>query len=548
VGLARREAHTRMVIRRTAILLLVAFPMLAGGNRSRKSGIAFQTSDRCMACHNGLTTASGEDVSIGLKWRASVMANSSRDPYWQASVRRESIDHPESQSLIEDDCSVCHMPITRYEAKLLGRRGEIFSHLPFDPDRESGHQAEDGVTCSVCHQIGKEKLGTRESFNGEFVIDPADSQARHAEYGPFEIQPGQQRIMRTSSEGFLPTSEAHIRKSELCATCHTLYTKALGPSGAVIGELPEQVPYNEWLHSEYRDKQSCQECHMPEVGEQVPITKVLGVPREGLHRHTFVAANFLLQNMLNRYRDDLSVQALPEELTSAAQGTIAFLQTKAVHIGMDLVRVKAGRLEADVFVENLSGHKLPTAYPSRRAWLHFTVRDRDRHIIFESGALNPDGSIRGNDNDSDPTRFEPHYTEINSAGQVEIYESILKDQDGRVTTGLLSAIGYIKDNRLLPHGFDKATAGKDIAVYGEALTDAAFTGRGSRVRYSVPVGNDPGAFEVTAELWYQPIGFRWANNLKPYGHTAEPRRFTSYYDSMGQATAVMLARAVYAEQ
>ncbi len=104
----------------------------------KKSGVAFQTSDRCIACHNGLTTPSGEDVSIGFHWRASVMANSSRDPYWQASSRRETIDHPESQSFIEDDCSVCHMPITRYEAKLRGEPGEIFSHLPFDPDHKEG--------------------------------------------------------------------------------------------------------------------------------------------------------------------------------------------------------------------------------------------------------------------------------------------------------------------------------------------------------------------------------------------------------------------------
>ena len=53
----------------------------------------FQTSDNCMACHNSLTAPSGEDVSIGSAWRASMMANSSRDPYWQASVRRETLDH-----------------------------------------------------------------------------------------------------------------------------------------------------------------------------------------------------------------------------------------------------------------------------------------------------------------------------------------------------------------------------------------------------------------------------------------------------------------------
>ena len=45
------------------------------------AGTFFRTSDRCEACHNGLTTSSDENVSIGFEWRASIMANSSRDPY-----------------------------------------------------------------------------------------------------------------------------------------------------------------------------------------------------------------------------------------------------------------------------------------------------------------------------------------------------------------------------------------------------------------------------------------------------------------------------------
>ncbi len=124
----------------------------------------FQTSDRCIACHNGLVATSGEDVSIGFDWRASMMANSSRDPYWQASVRRESIDHPESKEAIEDDCSICHMPITRLNAKSRGRPGEVFSHLPFAADEKEGRQAADGVSCSVCHEIGKERLSTAASW------------------------------------------------------------------------------------------------------------------------------------------------------------------------------------------------------------------------------------------------------------------------------------------------------------------------------------------------------------------------------------------------
>jgi cytochrome c551/c552 len=457
-------------------------------------------------------------------------------------VRRETIDHQESKAEIEDDCAVCHMPIPRYMAKLAGTRGQIFAHLPFAADKEEGRAAADGVSCSVCHQIGTERLGTAESFNGGFVVSPSADPDARPEYGPFEIEAGHVRIMRTSSEGYRPTKSDHIRQSEICATCHTLFTQALGPDGKVIGRLPEQVPYQEWLHSDFKDSQSCQACHMPPVREPAPITRVFGAAREGAARHQFVAANFFMQRMLNRYRDALDVAALPQELAGAAETTLRFLESQAAHVAVEGLRVDGGRLVADVVVENTGGHKLPTAYPSRRAWIHVVVRDGGGRVVFESGALAPDGSVQGNDNDADPTKFEPHYTEVRSADEVQIYESILGDSNGGVTTGLLTATQYLKDNRLLPRGFDKRTAEPDIAVHGGALDDPDFTAASDRVRYSVSVGAAQGPFSIDVELLYQPIGFRWASNLKAYD-AAEPSRFTGYFDSMAAASAATLARA-----
>jgi hypothetical protein len=528
-----------------AVLLgmLSGWPRLAfGDGQHAPAKPSFQTSDRCLACHNGILTSSGEDVSIGFAWRSSMMANSSRDPYWQGSVRRESIDHPESQAAIEDECSVCHMPIPRYEAKVEGRKGQIFSHLPFDANNKGNAKAEDGVTCSVCHQISKEKLGTRESFNGGFVVEAPASKGEHPEYGPFNVDAGRQRIMHTSSAGFRPTEAAHIRDSALCGTCHTLMTKALGPGGKEIGTFPEQMPYQEWLHSDYPNRSSCQSCHMPEIPGQVPITAVLGQPRAGAHRHTFVAANFFMLRMLNLYRTELSVAALPTEMTAASEKTVEFLQGETARVSVPKIEMDSGSLRVHVLVQNLSGHKMPTAYPSRRAWLHVVVRDAQDHKIFESGALKADGSIEGNDNDADPARYEPHYREITKSDQVQIYEPILKDSAGRVTTGLLSAVGYLKDNRLLPSGFNKETAEHDIAVVGDAADDPNFTDAGNLVLYSVGVGDARGPFRVEAELWYQPIGYRWAHNLSPYD-AVEPRRFAGYYDSMPGANAVVVARA-----
>ncbi len=524
-------------------LLLCASLQASSTDLRPKHASTFQTSDRCLACHIRLITPSCQDVSIGTDWRSSIMANSSRDPYWQASVRRESIDHPESQRGIEDECSICHMPMARFESKKAGDLGEVFRYLPLDSDDRHDQQAADGVSCSVCHQISAEKLGTRESFNGGFVVDQPSSRAARPEYGPFDIEKGQTRIMQTSTGGFQPNDHKHIQQSELCATCHTLFTRSLGPGGKEMGLFPEQMPYPEWLHSDYRDRQSCQSCHMPRVNEPVRIANVLGTPRDGLSRHIFVAANFFMQRMLNRYRDDLSVVAQPEELTEASARTVNFLGTQSAKVSIDPLEVRDGRLIADVVVENLGGHKLPTAYPSRRVWLHVTVRDLTNQLVFESGALHPDGSIEGNDNDIDPKRYEPHYSEIRTADQVQIYEPILQDENGAVTTSLLSAVAYAKDNRLLPRGFDKSTASPEIAVRGAAAQDPAFTGRGHRVRYSVALGSAQGPFHVEAELWYEPIGYRWAHNLKPYS-AAEPQRFTAYYDTMANGAAVLLAKSV----
>src|SRR5207302_3000973 len=124
----------------------------------------------------------------------------------------------------------------------------------------------------------------------------------------------------------------------------------------------------------------------------------------------------------NNYRNDLSVAALPQELAAAANGTVTFLQTQSARVSIRNLESTSSGLSMEVLVENLSGHKLPTAYPSRRVWLHFVVRDRNGQAVFESGALNADGSIRGNRNDSDPLQFEPHYREFTNPVQVQIYE------------------------------------------------------------------------------------------------------------------------------
>ncbi len=105
----------------TLLLLVPAWVMVPGQEKlsaqMSASGEAvpqlFHTSDQCLACHNGLVASNGEDVSIGFKWRSSMMGNAGRDPYWMAAVRRESLDHPAALDVIEDKCTVCHLGMAR---------------------------------------------------------------------------------------------------------------------------------------------------------------------------------------------------------------------------------------------------------------------------------------------------------------------------------------------------------------------------------------------------------------------------------------------------
>jgi hypothetical protein len=532
-----------MAMRMALAAGLTAFLGAAGPAAAQTAGnpVLFDTSRECMACHNGLTGPAGENIAIGTDWRGSMMANAARDPYWQGAVRRETMDHPEAAAAIQHECSICHMPMAHVTARTAGAKGQVFAHLPPGGGGDLDDLAADGVSCTVCHQILPDNFGQRSSLVGGFLVDTRTPGGRRSIFGPFDVDKGRARIMRSSSR-FEPKESPHIRESALCGTCHTLYTHSLGPGGTVVGELAEQMPYPEWLHSRYRDQASCQSCHLKAVDGAVAVSSVWGKPREGVQQHVFRGGNFLVPRILNLHRAELGVEALPAELEATAERTLAHLQTAAARLDLEDLRVDDGRLEVTVHVRNLAGHKLPTAYPSRRAWIHLRVLDARGRAVFESGRLRPDGSIEGNDNDRDPQAYEPHHPAIDSPNQVQIYEPILGGPDGRVTTGLLTATQYLKDNRLLPEGFDKATAGPDIRVAGAALQDDDFRDGGDRIIYRAPLEGFPGPYTVEAELRYQPIGYRWARNLEGID-ADEPRRFVRLYDQAAGASSAVLASA-----
>jgi len=521
--------------------------------------LLFATSQHCIACHSKVHAPDGEDISIGYQWRASIMANSSHDPYWHAGVRRETMDHPFAKAVIEDTCSTCHMPMQRFQAHAEGKNGEVLRYIDsirsgkayVEPEAELEAAADpkatlaaDGVSCTVCHQIRPDNFGQESSFDGGFIIDVQKPPEERELFGRFDVDKGRVRAMH-SVTGFTPTQATHLARAELCAGCHTLFTKSFDDRGNPAGTLPEQVPYHEWLHSDYSKTNTCQSCHMPKTAIDSPVTSVLGQTHPEVSRHVFVGGNAFLLRILKDHKSELGVAAQPDELEASAQRTETQLANLTAKLEVRNARLAQGRLNFDVNVTNLSGHKFPTAYPARRAWLHVTVRNAQGAVVFESGALRPDGSIVGNDNDADGTKFEPHYTRIENPDQVQIYESIMGDFANRVTTGLLFGTHYLKDNRLLPRGFDKATAPKEVAVVSPAAEDADFVGGSDSLTYSVPVANANGALTVNVEMLFQSIGYRWAQNLRAYD-APEPQRFVALYQQHAQDSAKLIARATQA--
>jgi hypothetical protein len=218
--------------------------------------------------------------------------------------------------------------------------------------------------------------------------------------------------------------------------------------------------------------------------------------------------------------------------------TLDQLQNETATIEFEELRVSGAYLTADLTIENLAGHKFPTGFPSRRAWIHFVVRDVNGEVVFESGATNPDGSIVGNANDDDPTTFEQHYDAIVQPEQVQIYEAILQNSEKRVTTVLLEAASYRKDNRLMPAGSEKKAPYQDIAVRGEAEDDDDFDGGGDEIQYVINLGEYEGPFTVTVELQFQSIGYVWANNLGQYSDPLIDR-FLGYYNSVPNQPVVV---------
>lgn len=481
----------------------------------------FTGSGRCAGCHGidpvGLAnfTSEGVQISPTEDWRATMMANSAKDPLWRAKVAHETTVNPSHAQELVNKCTSCHAPTGRYTHLMMGEENYTMEMLDEDSI------ALDGVNCGACHQQRMDNtLGKH--FSGELFY--------HTDtiWGPYVSEELDFPIFEaamTSFVGYTPVGSHKFPKSESCAACHTLITETADLNGNPTGgTFVEQATYHEWLNSSFNtdgpQRKECQGCHMPRINEPIVIASGYSfLPgRQPFGQHWLVGGNTFMLNILKNNSEALGVTASADNFNTVIQRTIDQLQNETATIAIEEGEIDGDTARYTVKIENLAGHKLPSGYPARRVYLEFQMLDEDGDVIFHSGKPQPGVpfEVYGND-----LPFEPHHDLITAEDQVQIYEMVMGDVNGNPTTVLERAATMLKDNRLVPLGFSTLHNAYDTTmIVGAAATDPNFNhiggieGTGTdEVRFHVPVTGIDGEITVIAKLHFQSVPPRWVEEM-----------------------------------
>ncbi|HLX61692.1 MAG TPA: cytochrome P460 family protein [Planctomycetota bacterium] len=531
------------------------------------------------------------------EWRYSLMGLAGRDPVFLAQLESERALYPQLAERIDHNCLSCHAVMAQRQFSHDKGPAAFFTQAVANAAPGSAHAtygalARDGVSCMVCHQILPDGLGSAETFSGKFKLPEKSTQI----FGPY-AKPAQ--LPMQQAIGLTPVQGTQMTQSNLCASCHTISTPSLDAgkkysakefdaiANSPSASFHEQTTYLEWKNSSFSTEKarpessarSCQDCHMPRsyknkalrfkvanieddtfppVDQRAPDGKIHMEPRDKYSRHSLQAINLHVLELFKQNpwlmgvpsRDNLlpSANAKPGfdvALESAAE--LATEQTATVHI-LNLKR-NANKLTAQVQVENLAGHKFPSGVSFRRAFLEFKVLAGDKSI-WASGATDAWGVIGANrDGKFTPldteffkdNMFQPHHRTITREDQVQIYEELVADSNGVLTSSFLQQRKALKDNRLLPRGWK--SDGPDAEITQPTGTDddpdyRDGTGK-NVVTYEVPLTVPPDQLvKVTATLYYQSLPPYYLKRRSEQHDLPETQRFNylvSHFEPKGTA-------------
>lgn len=533
----------------------------------------FLTSSQCMGCHTASTEnmaflfegqkAKPTNLSPYTEWHASMMGLSGRDPIFHAQLESEKTLYPSQAAFFDNTCYRCHGVMGQRQLEL--DRNEQFKHgmvyaLPDQPDAKYGALARDGVSCAACHRAAKEGLGKPESFTGKFKLDPPD-----VVNGPYEEVA---TLPMKNALNVTPRYGEHIKSSALCGSCHTVVLPVFDSKGNPVRdtngkpkEFYEQTTYPEWLNSIYQnerepfDKQAartCQDCHMPTkfldkqlifrianiednnypyTDYRAPDKEITLRVRDRYSRHTLVGINEFAMMMFQQFPNILGIRTADYMYAEGVLGLLTALSSadnlarnETAKIDVIALNRTDDYLEATVRVENLAGHSLPSGVTFRRAFIAFEVFDPKGQVVWASGGTNNVGAIvKGTGDEVLPTEFfydaatgkqvfQPHHGVITDESQVQIYEELVANAKGKITTSFVGGDHPLKNNRLLPKGWRRDGPFADVTgPHGDAEHDPEYISKSGSsgsdtIIYRVPLNERTrGAVGVMAVLYYQSI-------------------------------------------
>lgn len=511
------------------LMFLFSAYLIVNQELPNKSNTWFSSSGVCVLCHStsdfALRDSEGNDVSPITRWRSTMLANSAKDPFWKAKVRHEGLENPSHKEALENVCTRCHAPMGMVNAFL-----NVSGYYTLN-DLKKDELGKDGVSCTVCHQIND---FSSPLFSGNFGINAAKEI-----YGPYQSPLTAQMVANT---GYTPVYSEKINESRLCGSCHSLFTNSVDEHGEPTGEtFTEQALYHEWENSNYgKQNISCQSCHFPRLNESIQISSRPGFApgREPFGIHDLTGGNVFMLNLLKENHEELQLHSGEEFLAETINRTKKLLTESTIDLSIEEIRRENDSVYVLILLKNKAGHKFPTGFPSRRAYLECLVTSNSDTLFHSS---KKGSSALAN---SDDEYFEPHYEIINNENQVQIYEFVMGDTEGEVTTVLEKAYIPLKDNRIVPEGFSSSHINYDtVKVVRKAVTDSDyFSGVGMEsIIYAFPTSKVRNAAEVKVSLHYETAPESWLHEMFEYAEMDEDiQRFKSMYYNANR-TPVLIA-------
>ena len=253
---------------------------------------------------------------------------------------------------------------------------------------------------------------------------------------------------------------------------------------------------------------------MPQLQDEIIISANYQflTPKSPFGLHELAGANVTMLKLLKENREKLGIDAQAEHFDSTIAATLRMLQHKTLDLTLKADDVNGDSMDFSLRLLNKAGHKFPSGYPARRAWIEFEVKNEAGQTIFHSGKPNADYSLP----DEDPN-FEPHFNTINSPNQVQIYELVPGDVNGNFTNVLERGFMPLKDNRLTPQGFKTTDPVYDTTRIANIGQDPDFNrnidgseGSGADIlHFRLPNNGYNGRLSVSARVWYQSLPPKW---------------------------------------